>query len=240
MTNAPFEINGKSFTRTSDAANHLGGLIAGINSQLNDERDPTAMAKLLDERLVLQRAQSQLVEPMCAATGTETPEQTAPAGDGPDDVPGVTDASCYASLRGNDGTSGAHFGWRCKLTDGATRQRELGVEVHVVPAEDVLENEREGLFAYWKQIDMGNGYFAVCSLRFDGEIENTEHPNVNDRELMRPFKTALHDFLEKRDDVGYLEMATFVNGGARFEFQVVGAPDGYSPGLRLTLERGDN
>jgi hypothetical protein len=205
------------------------GELTKVNTWIAGSNDQDEIVALTEERDELQTALAML---------KREPFPT-PASD-PKGADGVTDVKCSTSLRGNDGTSGAHFGWRCKLTDGTIRERALAVEVHVVPAGDVEKNEREGLFAYWKQIDMGNGYFAVCSLRFDGEIENMEHPNLNDRELMRPFKTALHDFLEQRDDVGYLEMATFVNGGARFEFQVVGAPDGCTPDLRLTLERGDS
>jgi hypothetical protein len=200
------------------------GELTKVNTWIAGSNDHDEIVALTEERDELQTALAMLKREPAA----------------PKDADGVTDVKCSTGLRGTHGTSGAHFGWRCKLTDGAIRERALAVEVHVVPAEDVEENEREGLFAYWKQIDMGNGYFAVCSLRFDGEIENTERPNLNDRELMRPFKMALHDFLEQRDDVGHLEMATFVNGGARFEFQVVGPPDGYTPDLRLTLERGDS
>ena len=79
MTTAPFEINGKTFTRTLHAANHLGGLIADIDTLLNDERDPAAMASLLDERAILYTTRGLLVGSMCEATRTETPEQTATA-----------------------------------------------------------------------------------------------------------------------------------------------------------------
>jgi hypothetical protein len=71
MTSGHFEINGKTFTRTLTATQHLGRLIADIDAVLNDEREPTAMAKLLDERLVLLRAHGQLVDSMCEATRTE-------------------------------------------------------------------------------------------------------------------------------------------------------------------------
>jgi hypothetical protein len=78
MTTAPLEINGKSFTRTLNAVQHLGWLIADIDATLIFDREPTAMTKLLDERLVLQRAHCQLVEPMCEAARTMASSTPAP------------------------------------------------------------------------------------------------------------------------------------------------------------------
>jgi hypothetical protein len=79
MTSGHFEINGKTFTRTLTATQHLGRLIADIDAVLNDEREPTAMAKLLDERLVSLRAHGQLVDSMCEATRTEATRTETPA-----------------------------------------------------------------------------------------------------------------------------------------------------------------
>jgi hypothetical protein len=77
MTNGPFSINGKTFTRTLNASEHVGRLIADIDGLLHTERDPAAMTNLLDERSILYTARETLVGSMCEACKDEAPEQPA-------------------------------------------------------------------------------------------------------------------------------------------------------------------
>jgi hypothetical protein len=155
---------------------------------------------------------------------------------------GMTDVQVRAEpCYGN----GAIFEWKCMLTDlddgRRQRSRIAKVDARIMNAETLAYHEHHGHFGYYKTVDMGNGMFGLCSLRFDGEIdEYREMPDKEERALIKPIRDALFAFFEAREDVTHVEVGTSVNGWSRFEISIRDPdPDSCGdPELEMTLKRG--
>jgi hypothetical protein len=230
----------------------LQNVIMKLDQELTTESDPAAAETIRRRRDSMQNACGALAEKpvlqdnprlrdlMDAQWAADHPaEPEAPEDDGPDEH-GVSEVTCKADVRAD---SGANFAWRLMLGDPeSTNLRDdklCMVKVFMIADEDMESYRRHGSFAYSQSVDMGNGYHAVSELKFAGMYDEWEaNPDEDVRKLIQPFRDELQTFLENHPRVGHVQTERFVNGRARFEFEVLDGDD--TPELRIILERGDN
>jgi len=84
---------------------------------------------------------------------------------------------------------------------------------------------------------MGNGYYAVASIKFDGMYDSRENPDKEDCELIRPIRDALFAFLETRENVAHMEVGSSVNGWSRFSISMHRPEDDGNGDPKLEISR---
>jgi len=148
-----------------------------------------------------------------------------PEVDAPEFVENMKDVTCESMPPFRGATSfGARFDWRCKVacddddSEESRRYRHARVTVVMVHKSQLKEYQDQGYYTipgFCKVHDCGDGeHCAVSYLTFDGLSEDADEnqPDPETRAMIKPWRTALVEWLEARPELGAIDVTTCVSG----------------------------